>query len=73
MKSMIMMTTPVTPIMTNMLLSAASFMSVVSAAGPVTYAFRPFGGADLSTISRTALTDSFPSVLPWLPARLSCT
>ena len=32
---MIMMTRPVTPIMVSMLLSAASFMSVVSAAGPV--------------------------------------
>ena len=30
---MIMMTTPVTPIMVNMLLSAASFMSVVNGAG----------------------------------------
>jgi hypothetical protein len=36
MNSMIMMTTPVTPIMVSMLLSAASFMSVVSGAGPVT-------------------------------------
>ena len=73
MKSMIMMTTPVTPIILNMLLSAASFMSVVSAAGPVTYTLSPLGGAELSTIFRTASTDWFPWVLPWLPARLSWT
>ena len=52
MKSMIMMTTPITPIILNMLLSAASFMSVFSAAGPVRYALSPLS-ADLSTISRT--------------------
>ena len=73
MASMIMMTTPVTAIILNMLLSAASVMSVVSAAGPVTYALIPSGGGEESTILRTASTDWFPSVLPWLPATLSWT
>ncbi|SIN48126.1 Uncharacterised protein [Mycobacteroides abscessus subsp. abscessus] len=68
--SMIMMTAPVTPIMISMLLSAASF---ISAAGPVTYTVTPCGGVELSTISLTATTDLLPKVLPWSPARLTCT
>ncbi|CPU34510.1 Uncharacterised protein [Mycobacteroides abscessus] len=71
--SMIMMTAPVTPIMISMLLSAASFISVVSAAGPVTYTVTPCGGVELSTISLIATTDLLPKVLPWSPARLTCT
>lgn len=42
------------------------------AAGLVTYTWSPVGDAESSTISRTALIDSVPTVLlPCLPATLS--
>ena len=55
------------------LLSPAECWSLVSAAGPVTYAVIPSGGVLLATMSRTAATDSFAMLSPWFPRRYSWT
>ncbi len=70
---MMVITIIVTTVILIMPLSLASRESVVSGAGPVTYASRPGGGGVSWMISRTASTDLLPSVLPWSPARLSWT
>ena len=68
-----MMTTKVTSTIVTMLVSPAILTSAVSAAGPVRWTRTPGGGDEPSTMPRTAATDSFDSVSPMFPARLSAT